>query len=95
MPSGGRMNGLLLREKTTESGRSPNTGEAIFGIFKRLQGNSFPGTGIGLAICERIVKSYGGQIWVESVPGAGSIFYFTLPDLPQSQFAEAIEESRI
>jgi light-regulated signal transduction histidine kinase (bacteriophytochrome) len=54
--------------------------QQIFGIFKRLHGSDYPGTGIGLAICERIVKSYGGQIWVESSVGEGSIFYFTLPD---------------
>ena len=57
--------------------------QQIFGIFKRLQGQNFPGTGIGLAICERIVQSYGGQIWVESTPGEGSTFYFTLPDRPE------------
>jgi PAS domain S-box-containing protein len=56
--------------------------QQIFGIFKRLHGSNYPGTGIGLAICERIVKSYGGQIWVESSLGEGSTFYFTLPDPP-------------
>ena len=64
-------------------GIKPEYAEQIFGIFKRLHGSSYPGTGIGLAICERIVKSYGGQIWVESSPGEGSTFYFTLPDRPE------------
>ena len=64
-------------------GIKPEYIQQIFGIFKRLHGSNYPGTGIGLAICERIVKSYGGQIWVESSPGEGSTFYFTLPDPPE------------
>ena len=60
-------------------GVDPLDSERIFQIFKRAHGGGYPGSGIGLAICSRIVERYSGRIWVEGAGGQGSTFYFELP----------------
>ena len=52
----------------------------IFQTFHRLHGQEYPGSGIGLAVCKKIVERHGGQIWLDSIAGQGTTFYFTLPD---------------
>jgi PAS domain S-box-containing protein len=60
-------------------GIDPEYHQSIFGVFKRLHGREIAGTGIGLAICQRVVERYGGRIWVESEIDRGATFYFTFP----------------
>ncbi len=60
-------------------GVDPAFQACIFRAFKRLHGNEHPGNGLGLAFCRRAIEWHGGRIWMESKPGEGATFYFTLP----------------
>jgi hypothetical protein len=70
---------VLFSVQDNGMGIDPSYKERIFGVFKRVHNDAYPGAGVGLPIAKRIVERHGGSISVESQPGQGATFFFTLP----------------
>jgi light-regulated signal transduction histidine kinase (bacteriophytochrome) len=88
--------GFVIRVKDNGIGIDPRHHEFIFGLSKRLHGPELPGSGIGLAICKKIVEGSGGSLWVESSLGNGATFCFTIGNRRKSigSALEAFEGER-
>ena len=84
----------FLYWKMTRGYGEKEYGKKVFMIFQRLHKNTYPGTGIGLSICKRIVELHKGNIWFESEAGQGTTFFFTIDkDMQPAMLEEAANSS--
>ena len=72
----------ILSVRDNGLGIDPRHADRIFGTFKRIHNDVYPGAGVGLAIAKHVVERHGGRIWVESELGQGAVFYMELPRVP-------------
>ncbi|MEM9984817.1 MAG: ATP-binding protein [Bacteroidota bacterium] len=84
----------LIRVQDNGSGLSPDQKEALFSFARQLDVSRPRTPGIGLPVCKRIIEHAGGNLWVESEPGQGSIFYFTLPAIEDPDLTKGIEGNK-
>jgi signal transduction histidine kinase len=81
---------VIFQVQDNGQGFDTKYAQQIFDPFTRLHGSEYAGSGLGLATCAKIVKRQGGRIWADSTPGAGSVFYFSLPYVETEEHAAAV-----